>query len=414
MSAVKTKFDQPAQRGKIMAATLKKTLDESHQKALDKKQNYEHNLQELIRKIEEIDKKLQDFTQEVKKKIRNVMDEVEANVSMTLYDEIKKLNQLIDEYERPFHPEENQLNWYKKELHKFVEQRLGYNLTSRLNSAILDNLEFTQKDIRTKVLDLVVSDENRKLISNTLPRSDFLINYRLDCTNLCADFQEDVSFHFSLGFTALMRRFTGNKNFNMGTTQFFMNSPNLFRSQHEERKEVQATSSSNLNPFHSEQSNFLVLLQGFQMVASKSNVILFAVGGVVWRGLGWKILAVTGSLYGLCYLYERLMWTRKTQEKVFKKQYADYASSKLKLIVDLTSQNAASQVQQELAMYFAQMCRYIDITKDEYFEEMKKYEEDIHVLNKLLGHSKILKNKGKYIHDEFDKFIQEYLANIQK
>lgn len=66
----------------------------------------------------------------------------------------------------------------------------------------------------------------------------------------------------------------------------------------------------------------------------------------VWRGLGWKILAITGSLYGLCYLYERLMWTKKTQEKLFKKQYADYASSKLKLIVDLTSQNAACQVQQ--------------------------------------------------------------------
>lgn len=82
------------------------------------------------------------------------------------------------------------------------------------------------------------------------------------------------------------------------------------------------------------------------MVASKSNVVLIAVSGIVWRGLGWKILAITASLYGLCYLYERLMWTRKTQEKLFKKQYADFASSKLRLIVDLTSQNAAGQVQQ--------------------------------------------------------------------
>ena len=87
-------------------------------------------------------------------------------------------------------------------------------------------------------------------------------------------------------------------------------------------------------------------MQGLQIVTSQSNIILFAVGGIVWRGLGWKILAITGSLYGLCYLYERLMWTRKTQEKLFKRQYADYASSKLKLIVDLTSQNAACQVQQ--------------------------------------------------------------------
>ena len=107
---------------------------------------------------------------------------------------------------------------------------------------------------------------------------------------------------------------------------------------------------TNLNPFGSNGSeattNALIALQGLQLVASKSNMMLLAVGGIVWRGLGWKILAFTGTVYGLIYLYERIMWTKKAQEKVFKKQYADYASSKLKLIVDLTSQNAAHQVQQ--------------------------------------------------------------------
>ena len=42
-------------------------------------------------------------------------------------------------------------------------------------------------------------------------------------------------------------------------------------------------------------------------------------------------------------------------------------------------------------MYFAQMCRYIDITRDEYFEEMRKYEANIKSLNTLLNQSKILK-----------------------
>jgi hypothetical protein len=42
-------------------------------------------------------------------------------------------------------------------------------------------------------------------------------------------------------------------------------------------------------------------------------------------------------------------------------------------------------------MYFAQMCRYIDITRDEYFQEMKKHEADIKTMNVLLNQSKILK-----------------------
>jgi hypothetical protein len=42
-------------------------------------------------------------------------------------------------------------------------------------------------------------------------------------------------------------------------------------------------------------------------------------------------------------------------------------------------------------MYFAQMCRYIDITRDEYFKEMKKYEVDTNLLNNLVKESKTLK-----------------------
>ena len=45
----------------------------------------------------------------------------------------------------------------------------------------------------------------------------------------------------------------------------------------------------------------------------------------------------------------------------------------------------------ELSMYFAQMCRYIDITKDEYFGEMRKHETDIKTFGSILTHSKILR-----------------------
>jgi mitofusin 2 len=189
MSAVKTKFAQPAQRGKDMAEHLRSVLDTTHQAANDKKNADSANLKSVISKIEVIEKKLQDFTQEMKDKIRFVMEEVEKNVSLTLNDEIKRVNTLIEQYERPFHPEKHQLNWYKKELHKFVETKLGSNLSNRLNTALTQNLALTQKEIRNRVLDLVESEENRKSVSTTLPRNDFTINYRLDCTNLCSDFK---------------------------------------------------------------------------------------------------------------------------------------------------------------------------------------------------------------------------------
>lgn len=42
-------------------------------------------------------------------------------------------------------------------------------------------------------------------------------------------------------------------------------------------------------------------------------------------------------------------------------------------------------------MYLAQMFRYIDITKEDYLKEQKRYESDINILNQVLDKSKVLK-----------------------
>ena len=147
-SAIKTKFEQPTQRGKVMVSTIKEFLEQTYKKANDSKDLNGKNLQSTEIKLTRIEEQLQVFTKEIKSKIRNVMDEVEKKVSITLNDEIKRLYNIIDEYGRPFHPDEHQLNWYKKELHTFVEEKLGSNVGTRLNMALTQSLELTQKEIR--------------------------------------------------------------------------------------------------------------------------------------------------------------------------------------------------------------------------------------------------------------------------
>jgi mitofusin len=64
------------------------------------------------------------------------------------------------------------------------------------------------------------------------------------------------------------------------------------------------------------------------------------------KTVGWRLILITGSVYGLIYLYERLTWTNKAKEREFKRQYVAHATKKLRLIVDLTSANCSHQVQQ--------------------------------------------------------------------
>lgn len=66
----------------------------------------------------------------------------------------------------------------------------------------------------------------------------------------------------------------------------------------------------------------------------------------IWKAVGWRLIALLVGLYGLLYVYERLTWTTKAKERTFKRQFVEYASEKLQLIVSYTGSNCSHQVQQ--------------------------------------------------------------------
>lgn len=54
---------------------------------------------------------------------------------------------------------------------------------------------------------LLPPDRRQQTFSILARRQPFEILYRLNCDNLCADFQEDLEFRFSWGVTSLISRF---------------------------------------------------------------------------------------------------------------------------------------------------------------------------------------------------------------
>lgn len=79
---------------------------------------------------------------------------------------------------------------------------------------------------------------------------------------------------------------------------------------------------------------------------SSEPVVFFFPLRQVWKAVGWRLIALSVGLYGLLYVYERLTWTTRAKERTFKRQFVDYASEKLQLIVSYTGSNCSHQVQQ--------------------------------------------------------------------
>lgn len=317
-------------------------------------------------------------------RIRFIADNVYQRVAQTLNDEVRRyvflslswkfirlfffrIYSLIEEFDRPFSRETNQIPLYKQDLNQWLEERLSLNLQTRLHPTFYASLDGVYHEMKEHVQNILCNSPSRQTTINTIiPRKDFTISYRLDCSNLCSDFQEDIRFKFSLGLTSIWKRFIENQT------------------------DIQSSS---------------------PVLSSKSGLLTLGICGFVWQYIGWKVIGVVAGFYGSFYLYEKLMWTKQAQERAFKRQYADYAASKMRLIIDLTSGNASDQVKQELSRYFAQIMQHVHFEKDDLIDQISELKQTLKQLQVYHERGQKLHKQAEKIDNEFNQYSKQYLLS---
>ncbi|TWW57240.1 Mitofusin-2 [Takifugu flavidus] len=399
-------------------------------------------------RLEFIDKQLDLLTVECKAKIRKITEEVEKEVSNAMAEEIRKLNVLVDDFHMEFHPSSVVLKVYKnvslpsspgflvssshiaaqpgglqvfwsqvlssdwsqcwthsrtKELHRHVEEGLGKNMSERCSTSITSSLQATQSDM-IEGLKPLLPHPVREQVDKLVPRQCFSLSYDLACDKLCSDFQEDIGFHFSLGWTMLVNRFLGPKNTRRALMGYSDQVP---------RSLALTPVSTSMPPFPqssvTQEELMVSMVTGLASLTSRTSMGVLVVGGVIWKAVGWRLIALSFGLYGLLYVYERLTWTTRAKERAFKRQFVDYASEKLQLIVSYTGSNCSHQVQQELAGMFAQLCQQVDVTRQNLEDEITDMNKKIELLENLQSKAKLLRNKAGWLDSELNMFTQQYL-----
>uniref|UniRef100_A0AAY5EVK7 Dynamin-type G domain-containing protein n=1 Tax=Electrophorus electricus TaxID=8005 RepID=A0AAY5EVK7_ELEEL len=326
-------------------------------------------------------------------------------VSNAMAEEIRRLHVLVDEFHMDFHPSQVVVKVYKNvsELHKHIEEGLGRNMSERCSNAITAALQSTQTEMIDGLKPLLPSSV-REQVDKMVPRQCFSLSYDLNCDKLCGDFQEDVGFHFSLGWTMLVNRFLGPKNTRRALMGYSDQVP---------RPLAVTPISTSMPPFPqgsmTQEELMVSMVTGLASLTSRTSMGIIVVGGVIWKAVGWRLIALSVGLYGLLYVYERLTWTTKAKERAFKRQFVDYASEKLQLIVSYTGSNCSHQVQQELAGTFAQLCQQVDLTRQQLEEDIQDMNRKIEQLDSLQSKAKLLRNKAGWLDSELNMFTQQYL-----
>lgn len=403
-SAVKTKFEQHTMRAKQISEALRGIMESVHIAAQEQRVYCLETKEDRQDRLEFLDKQLDLLTLDCKVKIKKITEEVERQVSNAMAEEIRKLNVLVDDFHLDFHPSPVVLKVYKNELHRHIETGLGKNMSHRCSTSIDTALQSTQTDMIEGLKPLLPA-EVREQVDKLVPRHCFSLSYDLACDKLCSDFQEDISFHFSLGWTMLVKRFLGPQNSKRALTGY----------SEVPRPMALTPVNPSMPPFPqgsvTQEELMVSMVTGLASLTSRTSMGVLVVGGVIWKAVGWRLIALSFGLYGLLYIYERLTWTTKAKERAFKRQFVDYASEKLQLIVSYTGSNCSHQVQQELAGMFAQLCQQVDVTRQNLEDEVTEMNNKIEQLDSLQSKAKLLRNKAGWLDSELNMFIQQYLQH---
>uniref|UniRef100_A0A8C7NJ34 Mitofusin 1 n=1 Tax=Oncorhynchus mykiss TaxID=8022 RepID=A0A8C7NJ34_ONCMY len=361
-SAVKTKFEQHTIRAKQITETVKAIMDAINIKAAEKRVASLEDREYQIDRLEFVTNQLQLLIEDIKKKIKAVTVEVESKVSSAMGEEICRLNVLIEEFRSDFHPLPDILKRYKSELLSHIEEGMGKNLAFRCSNAVNASVQSSQRDMIGSLQPLLPPAVQNQ-IQMLVPCHKFDLSYDLNCAALCSDFQENIEFQFSMGWTALVNRFLGPTNANRALMLNQLPLPILTIT-----IEVHC---SNYNPP--------------------------------------PLPPLSASMYGLLYLWEKLTWTTKAKECALKRQFVDYATEKLQLIVSFTSANCSHQVQQEMATTFARLCQQVDLTKRELEGEIGRLTAKVQTLETVQSRSKILRHKATELERQLETFTDQYL-----
>lgn len=236
-----------------------------------------------------------------------------------LNDQIKTLiPSSVLSFSQPFHPEfPAQIGQYQRSLcahlDKLLEDRVLQCLSIPLQRKILD----IEKEIGLPIA------ENS---------CDWQLIYGLDCQSYMSDFQPDLRFRFSLGFTALWHRLEGNLPLHA--------SP--FRIQKLQNGHKKC---SPLPPLVN--GNHWQMLES--LVKSKGSFCTVLLSAMAIRSFNWPIVLILGGLVGSFYIYEYAAWTTAAQERSFKSQYARLLQQRLRSDVQQTVSGFELQLRQHLA-----------------------------------------------------------------
>uniref|UniRef100_A0A8C7X9L2 Dynamin-type G domain-containing protein n=1 Tax=Oryzias sinensis TaxID=183150 RepID=A0A8C7X9L2_9TELE len=379
-SAVRTKFEQHTVRACQITEAIKAVMDAINIASADRKICCLEEREEQRDQLDFVRGQMNRLTNGIKERIQILSDEVTAKVASALSDQIRLLPVLVEEFRADFKPTKETLELYKAKLVQHLQDQLLASLAHHCSAGVHRDIKDAQRHMTDSVRPLLSSSVQDQL---SVPYTSFELTYDLGLAALCADFQENIDFQFSLGWTALVTRFIGAAN---------------------ARRALRGLDSKSQEGSVFKDEMMVSVAKRLVSATSRASMTVLVIGGVVWRSVGWRVIALSFSLYGLLYLYERLTWTDASRERALKQQFVQHAAHSLGAVIPVTSSACSQQVYKELTSTFTRLSQRVNLNEAELEGSIRQLSSTIQRLESIQRKSKAFRNRATELEAQLDAF----------
>ncbi|XP_033101207.1 mitofusin-2-like, partial [Anneissia japonica] len=113
-SALITKFEQHSRQGQQITQEIQALMESLYEKAARRRALCIEKRKEKGDMLDHIIKQLGILTTECKDKIKDISEQAEYKISSAMTEEIRRLHILVDQFDRPFHPDALVIKVYKE------------------------------------------------------------------------------------------------------------------------------------------------------------------------------------------------------------------------------------------------------------------------------------------------------------
>ncbi len=437
-AALGARFGPHIDAGRSVAAEINVVQSSFHKVAVDELDAKVKAKSEVDAKIEAITSDVETLTGMFKMQIKQVLSDVDELVRNGFYEEMDNLNSIVYDFHAPFANDPLVIKVYKQSLIKHLQAGFAQSLKLRLAQQVFFMVEEAKVSMRKRmnqvgsqegifVEDTFVSALNNSILDD--------LEGMVDYNKIFEDFQEDVSFHFSLAPGKLVshsRRLyrTIHKFWADESATNHRNHPGYANPQDNDSNAVNEAKHNSSDEERHQDLNCLLRTYANQDTNPWSWAKIFlasivttetssqlACAGLAMRYLGnsrssMRLVFSIGLVYSALYAVERFTWTQNAQERQLKRQAVAFAARRLPIMEPYLVSRITSQVQNSLTSMVAQSLASMEKSLVDLKETREKLGDEIEGLEATLKSCANLSNSIQGVLFDFDNAEQTLHASI--